>query len=222
MLNTEKWKNRLSKPKLKVIEQGAAGKIMEVFGCSHSCVSTALSWKTRSKRAEEIRRYAISNFTVYYVFGTATHRREYPAIAFCQDCQNHDITTKGDYCHVREQYIRNKKKACMYKAEGKDNELPRVRNQKLQLVELPKFFDQLRSGEQTEIYRPRIPYWTRKLFGNNFIAYDTVEIRCMKRSNAPLKFQVKDIAVGYGKKEWGGAEKDELLYVIYLGERIEP
>ena len=221
MLNTEKWKSRLSKPKLKVIEQGAAGKMMEVFGCSHSCVSAALSWKTRSKRAEEIRRYAIDNFTVYYVFGTATRRREYPAIAFCQDCHNHDITTKGDYCLVRERYIRNKKKACLYKAEGK-GEAPRVRSQKLQLVEPPKFFDQMSRGEQTEVYRPRTPYWTRKLFGNNFIEYDTAEVSCIKRSNAPLKFQIKNIAVDYGKKEWGGAGKNELMYVIYLGERIEP
>lgn len=220
MTNIEKWKSRHSKPRLKIIEIGAVNNIAEVFGCGQSTVSAALAWKSNTERAARIRQYAIDNYTVFYVFGTVPHRKEYPAIAFCQDCKNRQMTTKGDYCTVREAYIRNQKRRCFYKNDGATPANPRIK--KLDLIEYPKIWDNLERGEQQEIYRPRTPFWSRKLFGNNTIMYGTAEVRCFKRNNAPLNFHIKDIAVGYGKKEWGGAGKDELVYIIYLGERMEP
>lgn len=220
-MKPNKWETKFKKKRL-VVLNATHKDVAEHFGCTAMTVGCALNFKTNTTKAIEIREYVLKNYNVYYSFSEGMKRKEFPAIPLCQDCKNHIITEKGDYCSVKDQYIRKRQKSCFYKIDC--DALP-VENckkfrKKLSILEYPKFFEQLINGTQTEIYRPRTPFWSKKLFAQSYIVYDKVEIRCFKKYNEILTFKVADIVVDYGKPEWGCNDK-EPVYVIKIGKRIE-
>ena len=82
-----------------------------------------------------------------------------------------------------------------------------------------KWFNMIASGEKTEEYRERNPYWHKRLNKS----YDTVTFTngYPKRDDTSrrITFKIEALFVGYGKPEWG-AEEGQKYFVIKLGEKL--
>lgn len=85
-----------------------------------------------------------------------------------------------------------------------------------------KWFEMIASGEKKEEYREIKPFWTKRL--TPFAQYDAVTFTLgyppADDMSRRMTFRIKDIHIGYGKKEWG-AESTTQYYVITLGERLK-
>lgn len=211
---------RFKAKKLVVMEVGATVEIARAWDCNQDTVRRALAFRSHTKLAVDIRRYAIENYTVYYRFSRGLRIFEYPAVPLCQDCQNHVATTKGDYCEIKEAYVRRRLKKCFYKETADGTNSGRTQRKTLKVIEYPKIYEQIASGCQTEVYKPRTPYWSRMLFAQNYIVYDRVEIRTTGKNSEVLTFEVTDITVGFGNKDWS-CPQGEPVYIIKLGRRME-
>jgi hypothetical protein len=81
-----------------------------------------------------------------------------------------------------------------------------------------KWFDMIASGEKKEEYRKCKPYWDKRLRTSP----DVVCLRNGYGKNAPtMYFKITSIARSFGIIEWGAPEKEN-VYIIRLGERINP
>ena len=218
-MKPNKWETKFKKKRLMVLN--ATHKVIaEHFGCTAMTVGCALNFRTNTTKAIEIREYVLKNYNVYYSFSEGMKRKEFPAIPLCQDCQNHVATTKGDYCEIKEAYVRRRLKKCFYKETADGTNSGRSQRKTLKVIEYPKIYEQIASGCQTEVYKPRTPYWSRMLFAQNYIVYDRVEIRTTGKNSEVLSFEVTDITVGFGKKDWS-CPQGEPVYIIKLGRRME-
>lgn len=84
----------------------------------------------------------------------------------------------------------------------------------LHLILKHKWYDMIASGEKTEEYRNLGYYWNNRIWKD----YQCV---CFHRgyTNTIMSFIIKDIVMGFGKKEWG-AEPKIPYFVIKLGRRV--
>lgn len=84
----------------------------------------------------------------------------------------------------------------------------------LHLILKHKWYDMIASGEKTEEYRNLGSYWNNRIWKG----YQCV---CFHRgyTNTTMSFIIKDIVIGFGKKEWGAMPKIP-YFVIKLGRRI--
>lgn len=83
----------------------------------------------------------------------------------------------------------------------------------LHLILISRWYDMQLSGEKTEEYRERTPYWdSRLLYDTRILTYTHV---CFHRgySNVTFEHRIESISVGFGKEEWG-APKDRQVYII--------
>lgn len=76
-------------------------------------------------------------------------------------------------------------------------------------------------GEKTEEYRQITPYWQKRIANRH---YSVVELSLgyPKRDDFSrrMSFEVRDIRIGKGSIQLG-APKDEDVFIIMLGERLE-
>lgn len=104
-------------------------------------------------------------------------------------------------------------------------------NDTLHLPLMAKWYDMIESGEKPEEYRENKPYWKKRLCltpieqdGN------LVYSKCIKQykyvcfsygyTKRRMTWELDSIRIGYGNPEWG-APKDEEVFIIKLGRRIE-
>lgn len=84
----------------------------------------------------------------------------------------------------------------------------------LHLILKHKWYDMIASGEKTEEYRNLGDYWNNRIWkGYQFV--------CFHRgyTKNTMSFIIKDVVIGFGKKEWG-AEPKFPYFVIKLGRRV--
>lgn len=82
-----------------------------------------------------------------------------------------------------------------------------------------RWWTMVEKGVKKEDYRANKLIY-RTLLWNPFVCgkYNII-IRFYKgRTKTTMDFEIKDIAIGKGKKEWGAPNED--VYIIYLGKRI--
>lgn len=106
-------------------------------------------------------------------------------------------------------------------------------NDTLVLVLKKKWFDMIASGIKKEEYREIKDYWIRRLILKEYTdeamkstplnemikQFKYVRFRLGYASNAPeMKFELKSISIGIGKKEWGALDKE--VFILSLGERL--
>lgn len=82
-----------------------------------------------------------------------------------------------------------------------------------------KWYDMIASGEKTEEYRERVPYWHKRL--NHPFDAATFTLGYPKKGDMSrrMTFKIESITIKEGKLEWG-AEIGKKYFVIKLGERI--
>ena len=97
-----------------------------------------------------------------------------------------------------------------------------------------EWYNMIESGIKTEEYREIKPFWCKRLihdydecmeeFGaiifddKNFKQYDVVKFS-YGYTNRTMTFEIENISVGYGNKEWGAP--DNIVFTIKLGKRVE-
>ena len=97
-----------------------------------------------------------------------------------------------------------------------------------------EWYNMIESGIKTEEYREIKPFWCKRLihdydesmeeFGaiifddKNFKQYDVVKFS-YGYTKRTMTFEIENISVGYGNKEWGAP--DNIVFIIKLGKRIE-
>lgn len=95
-----------------------------------------------------------------------------------------------------------------------------------------KWYEMIESGVKTEEYRERKPYWNKRLTG---VEHPLFSVRYGYRSanekgythvkfsygytKRTMVFEINDITIGKGRKEWGAPDND--VFIIKLGKRIE-
>lgn len=91
----------------------------------------------------------------------------------------------------------------------------------MKILHLPinkKWLDMIASGEKKEEYREIKPHWQSRIDNKE---YTHVLFRNGYATDAPkLLVEVENIGKAYGYSPWG-APKDEVVYVISLGEIIK-
>ncbi len=102
----------------------------------------------------------------------------------------------------------------------------------LHLVLKGQWYDMISQGIKTEEYREVKPYWSRRLIGQdtpivpqrkghvgcNVNGYTHVRFHYGYASRSML-FELRDIRIGKGRKEWGAPESS--AYIITLGKRCQ-
>ena len=85
----------------------------------------------------------------------------------------------------------------------------------LHLPLMAKWYEMIESGEKHEEYRENKPYWQKRLLSGK---WDAVKFR-YGYTQRTMTFQIKEIRLGKGKKEWGAGENE--VFIIELGERLK-
>lgn len=116
------------------------------------------------------------------------------------------------------------------------NEIRKMRkySKTLHLSLKKEWYNMIESGIKTEEYREIKPFWCKRLihdydeameeFGviifddKNFKQYDVVKFS-YGYTKRTMTFEIENISVGYGNKEWGAP--DNIVFIIKLGKRVE-
>lgn len=109
-------------------------------------------------------------------------------------------------------------------------------NDTLHLPLMAKWYDMIESGVKPEEYRAKKPYWIKRLCDMpvQYIEEDPCSncLLCAGMSRFSrvcfsygytkrrMTWELERIRIGYGNPEWG-APKDEEVFIIKLGRRIE-
>ena len=104
----------------------------------------------------------------------------------------------------------------------------------LQLSLKKEWYNMIESGIKTEEYREIKPFWCKRLISDydesmegfgaiifddkNFKQYDVVKFS-YGYTKRTMTFEIENISVGYGNKEWGAPDK--IVFIIKLGKRVE-
>jgi hypothetical protein len=110
----------------------------------------------------------------------------------------------------------------------------RNNNKTLHLSLKKEWYNMIESGIKTEEYREIKPFWCKRLihdydesmeeFGaiifddKNFKQYDVVKFS-YGYTKRTMTFEIENISVGYGNKEWGAP--DNIVFIIKLGKKAE-
>lgn len=97
-----------------------------------------------------------------------------------------------------------------------------------------EWYNMIESGIKTEEYREIKPFWCKRLISDydesmegfgaiifddkNFKQYDVVKFS-YGYTKRTITFEIENISVGYGNKEWGAPDK--IVFIIKLGKRVE-
>ena len=78
-----------------------------------------------------------------------------------------------------------------------------------------KWFDMIKSGEKKEEYREIKPYYQIRLNEKAYTGTHYIRLRNGYSSNSPTLECEVEVAIDYGKEEWG-AEKGRMYYVLKI------